>query len=90
MREAESPERQLIACLRQAGITVSGEVRRLGLSGKQPETVGSLPPTPYWSIVRAPEGVVAYLMAVDKNGTRLNPEPAKTTWLWTKESQCAA
>jgi CRISPR-associated protein Csb2 len=56
MREAESPERQLIACLRQAGITVSGEVRRLTLSGEQPEALGSLPPLPYWSIVRAPDG----------------------------------
>jgi len=56
VREAESPERQLIVCLRQAGIKASGEVRRLGLSGEEPQTSGSLPPTPYWSIVRAPEG----------------------------------
>lgn len=56
VRDAESPERQLIACLRQAGIKASGEVRRLGISGEEPQTITSLPPTPYWSIVRAPEG----------------------------------
>jgi len=55
MREAEAPDRQLIACLRQAGIVVPGEVRRLGLSGEQMGAIGSLPPMPYWSIVRAPE-----------------------------------
>jgi CRISPR-associated protein Csb2 len=56
IREAESPERQLIACLRQAGITASGEVRRLGLFGEELQTIRSLPPMPCWSIVRAPEG----------------------------------
>lgn len=54
VREVESPEQQLIASLRRVGITLSGEVRRLGLPGQQPETIGSLPPMPYWSIVRAP------------------------------------
>jgi len=78
MREAESPERQLIACLRQAGITVSGEVRRLGLSGEQPETIGSLPPTPYWSIVRAPEGEEApfsdAVISATHAGNGMSPE----------------
>lgn len=72
MREAESPERQLIACLVQAGIKVSGEVRRLGLSGEQPETVWSLPPTPYWSIVRAPEGSEAPISGAVISATHAN------------------
>jgi len=54
VREAESAERQLIACLRRAGITASGEVRRLGLAGLRHEAIESLPPMPSWSIIRAP------------------------------------
>lgn len=56
MRESESPEQQLIGCLRQAGITASGEIHRIGVSGEQLEVVGSLPPMPLWSIIREPEG----------------------------------
>ena len=56
MREAHSPERQLIECLHQAGVTTLGEVRRLSLSEMQMEPVESMPPTPMWSIVRAPDG----------------------------------
>ena len=56
MRESDSPERQLIGCLRQAGITTSGEVRRLALSEMRREPIESLPPMPLWSIVRAPSG----------------------------------
>lgn len=79
MREAESPERQLIASLRQAGITVSGEVRRLGLCGERLETIGPLPPTPSWSIVRAPEGEEApfsggVILATHAN-SGMDPEP---------------
>jgi hypothetical protein len=54
MRESDSPEPQLIECLHQAGVTTPGEVRRLSLSEMQPEPLESLPPTPLWSIVRAP------------------------------------
>jgi hypothetical protein len=54
VREAESAERQLIACLRRAGITASGEIRRLGLAGLRHGAIKSLPPTPSWSIIRAP------------------------------------
>jgi CRISPR-associated protein Csb2 len=64
VREAESPERQLIACLRQAGIKASGEVRRLGLSAEEPQTIRSLPPMPCWSIVRAPGGQASLPNAV--------------------------
>jgi CRISPR-associated protein Csb2 len=56
MREPDSPEQQLIGCLRQAGITTPGEVRRLSLSGMQRQPMESLPPMPLWSIVRAPGG----------------------------------
>lgn len=79
-REAESPERQLIACMRQAGITVSGEVRRLTLCEEQPETLGSLPPLPHWSIVRAPGGKEAAFVGavispahINGGGTSLEP-----------------
>ncbi len=77
MREAESPERQLIACLRQAGVTASGEVRRLTLSGERPDTLESLPPVPYWSIVRAPDGEFtgAVSSAAHTNGGGTSPEP---------------
>ena len=56
MREPDSPERQLIGCLRLAGITSPGEVRRLALSEIQREPIKSMPPMPLWSIVRAPGG----------------------------------
>jgi CRISPR-associated protein Csb2 len=80
MREAESPERQLIACLRRAGIKPSGEVRRLGFSGEGPEAIRSLPPMPYWSIVRAPEGEEmpfpgAVISPAHSNGSDMNVEP---------------
>jgi CRISPR-associated protein Csb2 len=80
MREAESPERQLITCLRQAGIMVSGEVRRLTFSGEQQETLGSLPPLPYWSIVRAPDRkeapfAGAVVSPIHTNGGGTNSEP---------------
>jgi CRISPR-associated protein Csb2 len=55
MRELDSPERQLIKCLRQAGVALPGEVRRLSLSEMRLEPIESLPPTPLWSIVRAPD-----------------------------------
>jgi CRISPR-associated protein Csb2 len=54
MRETDSPERQLIECLRQAGVTTPGEIRRLSLSEMLREPIESLPPTPLWSIVPAP------------------------------------
>jgi CRISPR-associated protein Csb2 len=56
MKDAESPERQLIGCLEKVGIKTSGEVRRLALSGLQLAPTESLPPMPLWSIVRAPGG----------------------------------
>ncbi len=56
MRESDTPERQLIACLGKAGINTPGEIRRLGLSELQREPIESLPPMPLWSIVRAPDG----------------------------------
>ncbi|HLI83766.1 MAG TPA: type I-U CRISPR-associated protein Csb2 [Bryobacteraceae bacterium] len=79
MRESESPEQQLIACLRQAGITASGEIRRIGLSEEQPEIVGSLPPMPLWSIVRAPAGERGpfrdgIVLAAHVNGAAMKPE----------------
>ena len=55
LRAAESPERQLIACLHRAGITAPGAVRRLTLHGNKAGALESLPPIPLWSIVRAPE-----------------------------------
>lgn len=54
MREAHSPERQLIGCLRQAGITIPGEIRRMALSEIRREPMESVPPLPLWEIVRAP------------------------------------
>jgi len=56
MRESESPERQLIWCLREAGITTPGEVRRLTLSEMQREPIESVPPMPIWEIVSASRG----------------------------------
>jgi len=56
MRESDSPEQQLIGCLRQAGIKIPGEVRRLALSEMHREPMESMPPMPSWEIVRAPEG----------------------------------
>ena len=59
LRESDSPEQQLIDSLRRAGITIPGEVRRLSLAEMQAEPMESLPPTPRWDIVRAPEGEVS-------------------------------
>ena len=56
MREADSPERQLIGCLSQAGVKTPGEVRRLALSEILNEPMESMPPMPRWEIVRAPAG----------------------------------
>jgi CRISPR-associated protein Csb2 len=80
MRDAESPERQLIGCLRRAGVIDSGAVRRLGFSGERLETVQSLPPMPLWSIVRAPEGEQvpfddAVVSPVHVNGSGVKSEP---------------
>jgi CRISPR-associated protein Csb2 len=54
LRESDSPERQLIDCLRRAGINSPGEVHRLALSGMQQHPFESIPPMPLWEIVRAP------------------------------------
>jgi CRISPR-associated protein Csb2 len=56
MRAAESPEKQLIGCLGQWKINLSGQVHRLGRSGEKQTILESIPPTPLWEIVRAPEG----------------------------------
>jgi CRISPR-associated protein Csb2 len=56
MRESDSPERQLIGCLTQAGITTPGEIRRLALPEVQRQAIESIPPMPLWEIVRAPGG----------------------------------
>jgi CRISPR-associated protein Csb2 len=56
MRQSDSPERQLIDSLRQAGISTPCEVRRLALFGMQQQPVESIPPMPLWEIVRAPGG----------------------------------
>jgi CRISPR-associated protein Csb2 len=77
MRELDSPERQLIGCLRKAGITTSGEVRRLALSDIRREPIESVPPMPLWEIVRAPGGeetpfdeAVASATHINGNGIR--------------------
>jgi CRISPR-associated protein Csb2 len=66
------PERQLIECLRKAGVTTEGSVRRV--------TVGDEAHQPKWEIVRAPEGdelglddavaVVVHRNASDTQGRR--------------------
>lgn len=54
MRESDLPEQQLIECLRMAGISATGEIRRLSRSDMRREPMESMPPTPSWEIVRAP------------------------------------
>jgi CRISPR-associated protein Csb2 len=80
MRELDSPERQLIECLRQAGVNTPGEVRRLSLSEMQPEPMESLPPTPLWSIVRAPGGEETPIADAVTSPTHTNGSNAGHTW----------
>jgi CRISPR-associated protein Csb2 len=54
VREVESPELQLIDCLKKAGVTEPGEIRRLAISDVGRPPLNSLPPLPLWDIVRAP------------------------------------
>jgi len=69
LKEKDRPERQLADCLRAAGISVSGEVRRYPLvnGGMQNDK-------PRWDIVRAelgeetPAGAPLYSVAVHHNG----------------------
>ncbi|MDB5967573.1 MAG: CRISPR-associated protein Csb2 [Hydrocarboniphaga sp.] len=53
LKAKDSPEQQLVLCLRQAGINSTGEIRRLTPSGQAQK---STPPMSDWAIVRAPEG----------------------------------
>ncbi len=78
IREQESPEQQLIACLLQAGITAPGKVHRLALSGAQREPLTSIPPLPLWEIVRAPVDeespfANAVTSATHTNSSDINP-----------------
>jgi len=54
----DTPEQQLAQCLRQIGIDIQGEIRRLRSNGK---TQQSLLPLSDWDIVRAPEGEEEFL-----------------------------
>lgn len=56
LKVKDSPERQLIGCLRQAGVVAAVTVFRLTRPGQQDVRLESLPPRPAWEIVRAPEG----------------------------------
>ena len=53
------PEKQLVECLRRAGINEAVLVKRLQPSSAKPHesaTPGSIPPMPFWEVVRTPEG----------------------------------
>ncbi len=49
----DTPEQQLVQCLRLTGIDTDGEIRRLSRNGT---TQRLMPPLADWDIVRAPEG----------------------------------
>jgi CRISPR-associated protein Csb2 len=53
LKVKDAPEQQLAQCLKQAGIAVPGEIRRLTLNGSAQRFV---PPLSAWDIVRTPEG----------------------------------
>jgi CRISPR-associated protein Csb2 len=75
LKEKDAPERQLAQCLHQAGITVSGEIRRLTLNGDAQET---LPPLAAWDIVRTPEGETDSLVSAVTHTTAAHaPRSAK-------------
>ncbi len=54
LRHQDSPELQLIECLRKAGVNEPAEVRRIALSEMDRTPIRSIPPMPMWEIVRAP------------------------------------
>jgi CRISPR-associated protein Csb2 len=53
LKTKDTPEHQLVQCLRQAGIETAVEIHRMTLSGEAQE---SIPPLSDWEIVRTPEG----------------------------------
>lgn len=55
LKVKDTPEQQLAQCLKQAGLIVPGEIRRLALNGAAQQFI---PPASDWDIVRAPEGEV--------------------------------
>lgn len=53
LKTKDTPEHQIVQCLRQAGIETAVEIHRMTLSGEVQE---SIPPLSDWEIVRTPEG----------------------------------
>ena len=53
LKVKDIPEQQLAQCLKQAGLVVPGEIRRLTLNGSAQHFN---PPLSAWDIVRTPEG----------------------------------
>lgn len=56
LKEKDRPERQLIECLRAAGVSSGGQVWRQGGTTSAPCRLEAMPPLPNWEVVRAPGG----------------------------------
>ncbi len=74
LKEKDRPERQLIECLRAAGVATGGLVWRQGEKNGAVSRLESMPPLPSWDVVRAPgsdEGASkdAVAIAVHRNGS---------------------
>lgn len=54
LKEKDRPERQLIECLRAAGVSSGGQVWRQAGTTSAPCRLETLPPLPNWEVVRAP------------------------------------
>jgi len=74
LKEKDRPERQLVECLKAAGVATGGSVwRQTGKNGA-PSRLQSMPPLPLWDVIRAPaenESMLneAVAVAVHQNGS---------------------